>query len=1046
MKNTLLLFCLFSTFSIYAQINNQAKWQQNVNYNIQVVLDDEKHVLNAFIELKYTNNSPTDLDEIWFHLWPNAYKNNNTAFAKQQMVNNSTEFYFAKDRERGYIDSLSFKVNGEDAALTYHPQWIDVAKISLPKTLKSGQSISITTPFRVKIPGSFSRMGHVENSYQITQWFPKPAVFDVNGWNYFPYLDQGEFYSEFGKFDVKITLPQNYVVAATGELQDATEQAWIKERILYYKGADAREEKTASSALLKTIHFKQDNIHDFAWFADKEFYIFESEQKLKDSIKKVKTYLYSTSPLNGPSIKYVDEAVAFYSDKVGFYPYSSASAVIGPLKAGGGMEYPMITVLAEADKSTIVHEVGHNWFYGIIGSNERRFPWMDESINSYYENRQSLESNTYTSENKKNFSDKYTTKEKFGDGLGLLYASTLTKNTDQAANLPSIDYTSSNYGGIIYGKGAFSFGLLQSYLGDSMFDAAMQYYYNTWKYKHPLPLDLKDAIEKISKQNLDWFFNDILGSTKIYDYKISRIRFKKSNTEDLVGNTNNYQVLVKNKGKVVAPFQITTLSKGFQEKERWEPGFVGKKWIDLPGTERLRNLSDTNLALKEASRVNKRMSEVDEVVINAENPLPELNIHNNRIKTTGVLKKVEKIAIGGANHLDRRTTLSVIPLFNYNYYDNWMYGGVVTNLAHWERRFQYYAAGFYGNNLAPFKYELFAKQSIRLKGKTAYRLDVYGKAASFGHNPNLVVAPYQKRSTYTKLNGGFSVYFKKPSQPYSKASRKLDVNYNQLSDAIKPKSIDASSFNTAIYGKIITAQYEYKSNKKLNPFDYSFTVEQINTPSTLSFGGSDIQKIYGEINKVFHFSKMNNYVSIRAFAGFIFGNNSTGFYNYRASGNNGQVDYKYEKNILARNESLTTQNDNIYFIGSRVLLPNFGGLRAPAVVSSNGSLQAVNIEYNFKRKFPLNLYFDASYMYNPTITQKFSYVGGINLNVIKNYLAFSLPLIYSSDIANYMDINGIKASKANSTNYNLFKNWHRLIVFRINLSINADDLLNATGI
>jgi len=1045
MKNILLLFCLFSTFSIYAQINNQAKWQQNVGYNIQVVLDDEKHVLNAFMKLTYTNNSPSDLDEIWFHLWPNAYKNNNTAFAKQQIDNNSTEFYFAKERERGYIDSLSFKVNGEDAALNYHPQWIDVAKITLPKTLKSGQSVTITTPFRVKIPGSFSRMGHVDNSYQITQWYPKPAVYDVNGWNYFPYLDQGEFYSEFGKFDVKITLPQNYVVAATGELQDATEQAWLKDRILYYKGADEREDKTASSALLKTIHFKQDNIHDFAWFADKEFYVFESEQKLKDSVQKVKTYFYSTSASDGTAIKYVDQAIAFYSYKVGNYPYSTASAVIGPLKAGGGMEYPMITVLASADKTTIVHEIGHNWFYGILGSNERRFPWMDESINTYYETRQSEESNTYISDRKQNYSNKYTAKEKFGDGLGLLYASTLTKNTDQAANLHSVDYTSSNYGGIIYGKGAFSFGLLQAYLGDSMFDAAMQNYFNEWKFKHPLPLDLKNTLEEISKQDLDWFFDDILGSTKTYDYKVSRIRFKKSKKEDLVGNTSNYQVLVKNTGQIVAPFQITTLSKGYQEKQRWEPGFIGKKWIDLPGTERLRNLSDTNLALKEARRVNQRMSEVDEVVINLKNPLPELNIHNNRIKTSGVFKKVEKIAIGGANHLDRRTTPSVIPLFNYNYYDNWMYGGVVTNLAHWERRFHYYAAGFYGSHLAPLKYEVFANQTFRLKGKSAFRLDLYGKAASFGHNPNLIVAPYQMRSTYTRLNAGASMFFKKPSKPNSRAQRKLDVNYNQLSDAFGPNSIEASAFNSAVYSKIITAQYEYKSNKKLNPVDYTFTFEQINIPSTLTFGGSDIQKIYAEINKVFHFSKMRNYVSVRAFAGFIFGNNGNSFYNYRASGNNGQIDYKYEKNLLARNEALSRQNNNIYFIGSRVLMPSFGGLRAPAVVSSQGSLQAVNIEYNFKRKFPINLYLDASYMNNPAITQKLSYVAGINFNVIRNYLSFSLPLLYSADIADYMDIQGIKASKAKSVNYNAFKNWHRLIVFRVNLSINQEDILNASG-
>ena len=203
----------------------------------------------------------------------------------------------------------------------------------------------------------------------------KPAVYDVNGWNTMPYLDQGEFYSEFGSFNVSITVPQNYVVAATGVLQDSSEMDWLNDRITYYKGRGKREEdETASSALLKTLHFKQDKIHDFAWFADKEFFVFESKQTLSDSSATINTYLYSTNEYDKSAIQYVNQGVKFYSDKVGNYPYASASAVIGPLKAGGGMEYPMITVLASTDKTTIVHEVGHNWFYGIIGTNETQFP------------------------------------------------------------------------------------------------------------------------------------------------------------------------------------------------------------------------------------------------------------------------------------------------------------------------------------------------------------------------------------------------------------------------------------------------------------------------------------------------------------------------------------------------------------------------------------------------------------------------------------------------------------------------------------------------
>ncbi len=1032
MKKLILLISIFYISTIYAQTTNQSNWQQNVNYTIQVSLDDEKHVLNGNIEIKYTNNSPNSLEEIWFHFWPNAYKNTQTAFAKQQIENNSTEFYFSKERDKGYINGLSFMVDSTPAVLTYHPQWIDVAKLSLPKKLESGQSITISTPFIVKIPGSFSRMGHVKNSYQITQWFPKPAVYDVNGWNYFPYLDQGEFYSEFGSFDVSITVPQNYVVAATGILQDSTEKEWLKERILYYKGNSDREEQTASSAILKTLHFKQDSIHDFAWFADKDFFVYESEQMLKDSSKKVKTYLYSTSDRDADAVIYVNQGVEFYSDKVGNYPYEIASAVVGPLKAGGGMEYPMITVVADADKTTIVHEVGHNWFYGILGSNERMYPWMDESINTYYEDRQS--SSKVFEGYKKNYSNKHGGKNGIGNGLGLVYMYSVVKNTEQAVNLKSTDYTSANYGGIIYGKGAFAFGLLQEYLGDSLFDASMKTYYETWKFKHPLPNDFKNSIEKSTQKDLSWFFDGLMSTTNTVDYKIKAIKFKTAAEDGFINDSNNFKILVKNKGQIAAPFQIVTLADGEKEKERWETGFTGSKWIELPGTERLRTLNDNSLFEKEAKRVNKRMSKVNEVVLNADNPLKEINLHNNRIKTTGIFKKSEKLAIGGANHLDRRTTPSLIPLVNYNFYDKWMYGGVLSNLAHWERRFHYYGAVFYSNHLNPIKYELFAAQTLRLKSKIANRMDIYGKAASFGLSNTI-------KSTYTRLNGGASIFIINKNKANSRALRKFDINYNQMSNSIDKNSINANQVPSNAYCGIATIEYEYKSNKKLHPFTYKITNEFISIPKPYYFAKNDFNRIYAEINKTIHFSKMNNYLKIRGFAGFIIGTTNNNLYNYRAAGNNGRMDAKFEDNLFARNEEISSR-----VLGARVLSNRFGALRAPALVFSTGALQAINIEYNFSRKIPFNLSFDAAYLNKSISNINLSYVGGINMVILKDYFEISLPLTYSDDIRNYMSTNFIKAGKNSIGNFNPFKDWHRTLVFKFNINFNQDDIINKIGL
>src|SRR5688572_937910 len=205
-------------------------WQQEVNFIIDVSLNDKEHTLDGYEKIEYINNSPDTLKFIWFHLWPNAYKNDQTAYSDQALENGSTDFYFTTKENRGYINRLDFKVNNITAATEDHPQHIDIIKVILPSPLPPGQKTTIATPFHVKLPYNFSRSGHDGQSYQVTQWFPKPAVYDHKGWHPFPYLDQGEFYSEFGKYDVRITLPANYVVAATGELQDANEKEWLKNR------------------------------------------------------------------------------------------------------------------------------------------------------------------------------------------------------------------------------------------------------------------------------------------------------------------------------------------------------------------------------------------------------------------------------------------------------------------------------------------------------------------------------------------------------------------------------------------------------------------------------------------------------------------------------------------------------------------------------------------------------------------------------------------------------------------------------------------------
>ena len=203
----------------------QSYWQQQVNYTIDVSLNDDDHTLTGFERMEYTNNSPDTLRFIYIHVWPNAYKNDRTAFSGQLLKNSRTDFYFSDEDKRGYINQLDFKVNNTAAIIEEDPMHIDIIKLNLEQPLAPNKSIEITTPFHVKLPYNFSRGGHAGQSYQVTQWYPKAALYDKDGWHPMPYVDQGEFYNDFGNYKVNISLPANYKVGATGVLQGKEESA-----------------------------------------------------------------------------------------------------------------------------------------------------------------------------------------------------------------------------------------------------------------------------------------------------------------------------------------------------------------------------------------------------------------------------------------------------------------------------------------------------------------------------------------------------------------------------------------------------------------------------------------------------------------------------------------------------------------------------------------------------------------------------------------------------------------------------------------------------
>ena len=520
MKKLFLFFIILCHFTL---LNGQSSyWQQQVNFNIDVTLNDKNHTLDGFVKMDYYNNSPDTLYFIWFHVWPNAYKNDRTALSEQLLVNGRTDFYFSNNDQRGYINRLDFKVNGTVAKTEDHPLHQDIIKIVLPQPLAPKSRIKIQTPFHEQLPFNFSRGGHVGQSYQITQWFPKPAVYDKKGWHPMPYLDQGEFYSEFGNYEVQITLPQNYVVAATGILQDQEEKNWlgkrVKKPVICTDCNDAKkqvidETEISSTSTTKTIHFKQDNIHDFAWFADKRFIVYHDTLQLKSG-RIIDLYSYHLPKTNdqnywGRSIPFIKKAITTRSNWLGEYPYDIASVVEAELGFAGGKEYPTITsvspVSSEPDlEGVIAHEVGHNWNQGILASDERTHPWMDEGINTYYDDRYNA-SASFTANiatGKPTFFSKRIPNDLYEVGFKTM--ASLKK--DQPIETSSENYSELNYGLVTYHKAANWIKLLEKELGTTMFDSCMHAYYQRWQFKHPYPEDFKQVLEEVSGKNLDQSF------------------------------------------------------------------------------------------------------------------------------------------------------------------------------------------------------------------------------------------------------------------------------------------------------------------------------------------------------------------------------------------------------------------------------------------------------------------------------------------------------------------------------------------------------------
>jgi hypothetical protein len=1006
LKRYVVFMALF--FICHLAFPQQAYFQQEVNYKMNVVLNDSLHSLSALEEITYINRSPQQLEFIYFHLWPNAYKNNETALAKQLLKLGRTELYFSKASERGYIDSIDFKVNGKSIKWEYDKEHIDICKLILNEPLKPGESIIITTPFYLKIPDAkFSRLGHTGQAYYITQWYPKPAVFDNTGWHQMPYLDQGEFYSEFGTFDVTVSLPENYLLCATGDRVDANDE----EQLLKRKAQETRKHidnldyKKAensfppSSKNLKTIRFKQSLVHDFAWFADKRFYILNEQIELPHSKRRVETWVYFT-PANAElwkdAIHYVSESTVFYSQVNGDYPYNQVTAVDGSIMAGGGMEYPNITVIGEAGSAieldmTIAHEVGHNWFYGILGSNERDFPFMDEGINSLCEMRYMRAK--YPNKKIAEFVGRNSTFKLFGVNKiplwryhEISFFTALRKRTDQPIKLSSTEFSETNYGSVVYSKTALVFDYLLDYMGENNFNTAMQVYFERYKFKHPSPDDLFKTLSEVSGKDLSAFQKHLINSTDHIDYAIKKVK---------QNDDGGFSLKIKNKTGSVLPFNIYS----YKDKKP-----VGVTWFE--GFEKSRTVSFPS-------------SQADCFKIDGLDRMPDINRKNNSIKTHGLFKhsKPLKFSLLTTFEDPARTNINFLPIGARNFYNGGMYGLALHNYGFYQKRFEWLVAPMFAFNtktpvgFVEFNFNLYPKKIFRqivigTKAKT-FAYDYYNTGAlneRFGTNFKDLYLNYYKIAPYIQFE------LKKKDATSSTTQFITYQNNNLFTDSVDfssgPAFATAGPAKKNTFSFVNQLIYNLANKRAIDPFNLV-----VNLQHTASMA-----KISATLNYQITVGKGKR-IDVRLFAGtFITGSQAErGYYAFRASGYNGWHDYLFENSFFARNERTG--------FGFTQFTEKDGALKVWTPLGQTPEwLASLNLKSPGIFKLPLRIFADVVTCDARALNKdKFLWDAGLNIVLLDEIIEIYIPFVYNDDIKKTHELNNVDLVHTIRFTFNIHK-------------------------
>lgn len=592
-------------------------WQNRADYKINCTLDTVKQSVAGETEITYTNNSPDNLKFLWLQLDQNIYTQESRGSATTTQTGG--RWANASFTKGDMIKSVSVEVDGKK----YTPQYTITdtrLQIWLQQALKSSGSkakINITYEFTVPEYGT-DRMGRLKTTngwiYEVAQWFPRMAVYDdIEGWNTLPYLGAGEFYLEYGDFDYSITAPANMVVVGSGELvnekevltpavQSRLSAARNSDKTVMLRSAqDINDAKWQRSGTNLTWHFKIQNARDVAWAASHAFVWDAARMNMPSGKKSLAMSVYPVESIKKDgwqrSTEMVKGSIEYNSKQWFEFPYPVATNVAGIV---GGMEYPGIVFCSFSSSGDGLwgvtdHEFGHTWFPMIVGSNERKYAWMDEGFNTFINGLSTASFNNGEFNHFTYFP---------GDMTAYIFG----KQMDPLMTAPDVIQQRS-LGVAAYEKPSMMLNALRNVVvGKDRFDAAFREYINRWAYKHPTPWDFFHTMENVAGEDLNWFWREWVFNNWSLDQSVKGVAYIDNKPE------NGAAITVENLDRMAMPVTVLIKETNGQEQrvklpiEVWQRGAT---WtFAVPTTSKIKEVTlDPDKLLPDTNRKNNSWKE-----------------------------------------------------------------------------------------------------------------------------------------------------------------------------------------------------------------------------------------------------------------------------------------------------------------------------------------------------------------------------------------------------------------------------------------------------